>query len=190
MNFNISKKEIRDTILDIRKSFDKEYLNRLSNVICNRVIKQEAYINCKNLVLYMPINNEVNLDILMNKGFQDNKRIWIPKVLNKNMEFYRITKDTKLIKGAYGILEPDCEEILIPDNNTLIIMPGAAFSEDLGRIGYGGGYYDKYLSKHTCCKTIAVCYNFQIMPMIPMDEHDIRPDIIISDDNIFIKKEI
>ncbi len=188
MNFNISKKEIRDTILDIRKSFDTDYLNRLSTVICNRIIKQDVYNSCNNLVLYMPINNEVSLDNLMNQAISDGKHIWLPKVINKTMEFYSYNKETKLIKGTYGILEPDSEEILIPDNNTLIIMPGAAFSEDMGRIGYGGGYYDKYLAKHPCCKTIAVCYNFQIMPMIPMDEHDIKPDMIISDDNIFTNK--
>ena len=187
MNLNISKKEIRDTILDIRKSFDTDYLNRLSNVICNRILKQEAYTSCNDLVLYMPINNEVNLDILMDQAFLDSKNVWLPRIINKTMEFYSYTKETELIKGAYGILEPDSHEILVPDANTLVIMPGAAFSEDMGRIGYGGGYYDKYLSKHTCCKTIAVCYNFQIMPMIPMDDHDIRPDMIISDDNIFTK---
>ncbi|MBQ9935929.1 MAG: 5-formyltetrahydrofolate cyclo-ligase [Lachnospiraceae bacterium] len=189
MNLNISKKEIRDTILDIRKSFDTDYLNRLSTVICNRVLKQEAYISCKDLVLYMPINNEVNLDILMKQAFKDGKNIWMPRIINKNMEFYRYSKNIKLIKGTYGILEPDTDEILVPNDNTLIIMPGAAFSEDMGRIGYGGGYYDKYLSKHKYCKTIAVCYNFQIMPMLPMDEHDIKPDIIISDDNIFTKNK-
>ncbi len=185
MTFNISKKEIRDTVLAIRKSFDTDYLDRLSTVICNRILKQPMYADCKDLVLYMPINNEVNVEILMKQAFEDGKNVWLPRVINKNMEFYKYSKDTTLIKGAYGILEPDTNEILTPDNNTLIIMPGAAFSEDMGRIGYGGGYYDTYLSKHTCCKTIAACYNFQIMPMVPMDEHDIKPDMIISDDNIF-----
>lgn len=184
----ISKKEIRDTVLDIRRSFDKDYLSRLSTVICNRVIKQQVYKDCKDLVLYMPVNNEVSLDILMDDAFTHGKNVWLPRVINKNMEFYRYTKDTSLIKGAYGIPEPDTEEILAPDNQTLIIMPGAAFSEDMGRIGYGGGYYDRYLSHHPYCSTIAVCYNFQIMPMIPMEDHDIRPDMIISDDNIFLNQ--
>ncbi len=185
---NISKKEIRDTVLDIRRSFDKDYLNRLSTVICNRVIKQQVYKDCKDLVLYMPVNNEVSLDILMDDALTQGKNVWLPRVINKNMEFYRYTRDTALIKGAYGIPEPNTEEILTPDNQTLIIMPGAAFSEDMGRIGYGGGYYDRYLSKHPYCSTIAVCYNFQIMPMIPMEDHDIRPDMIISDDNIFFNQ--
>ncbi|MBQ8412105.1 MAG: 5-formyltetrahydrofolate cyclo-ligase [Lachnospiraceae bacterium] len=181
----ISKKEIRDTVLDIRKSFDSEYLSRLSKVICNRILKQDLYVNAKDIVLYMAINNEVDLDILLKDAFEHNKNVWLPKVINKNMEFYRYTKDTELKAGMYGILEPDSGDILEPEDNTLIIMPGVAFSKDKGRIGYGGGYYDKYLASHPCCKTIAVCYNFQIMPALPVDEHDIRPDMIISDDNIF-----
>lgn len=179
-----TKKEIRDIILDIRKSFDSDYLNRLSTVICNRVIKQELYVNCKDIVLYMPINNEVNLDLLMRDAFARCKNIWLPKIVDKHMEFYRFDSNTKLIEGKYGILEPDSEDILKPDKDTLIIMPGVAFSEDMGRIGYGGGYYDRYLSDNPCCKTIAVCYSFQIMPMVPMDTYDIKPSMIISDDRI------
>lgn len=181
----VSKKEIRDIVLDIRKNFDESYLNTLSQIICKRVINQEEYIECKDIVLYMPINNEVSLDLILEDAFKNNKNVWLPRIRDKKMEFYRYTKDTKLITGAYNIKEPDSDEILVPDDKTLIIMPGAAFSEKLGRIGYGGGYYDRYLSVHRCCKTIAVCYNFQIMPMVPMDEHDVKPDMIITNDNIF-----
>lgn len=181
----VSKKEIRDIVLDIRKSFDISYLDKLSQIICNRVIKQEVYSECRDLVLYMPINNEVCLDILLEDGFLKGKNIWLPRVIDKKMEFYRYTKETLLITGAYNIKEPDSDEILVPDDKTLIIMPGAAFSEAMGRVGYGGGYYDSYLSRHTCCRTIAVCYNFQVLPMVPMDTHDIKPDMIITNDNIF-----
>ncbi len=184
----VSKKEIRDIILDIRKSFDTTYLNTLSEIICKRVIKQPTYEAAKNLVLYMPINNEVCLDILMTDGFSRGKSIWLPRVIDKQMDFFSYTEATKLLTGAYNIKEPDSDIILTPDENTLIIMPGAAFSEDMGRIGYGGGYYDKYLSKHTCCKTIAVGYNFQILPMVPMEEQDVKPDIIITDQSIFYKE--
>ncbi len=179
-----TKKEIRDIVLDIRKSFDSDYLKRLSTVICNRVIKQDLYINCKDIVLYMPINNEVDLDLLMKDAILTGKNIWLPRIVDKRMEFYKYDSNTKLIEGKYGILEPDSDHVLKPDEDTLIIMPGVAFSEDMGRIGYGGGYYDRYLSDNPCCKTIAVCYNFQIMPMVPMDDYDIRPDMIISDDKI------
>lgn len=181
----VSKKEIRDTVSDIRKSFDGEYLSKLSQIICNRIIKQDVYVNAENIVLYMAVNNEVNLNVLIDDAFERDKKVWLPRVINKNMDFYRYIRNAKLKKGMYGILEPDSVEILKPDDNTLIIMPGVAFSEDRCRIGYGGGYYDRYLAGHPNCKTIAVCYNFQIMPFIPADKHDIRPDMVISDDNIF-----
>ncbi|MBQ8165970.1 MAG: hypothetical protein IJZ96_02920 [Lachnospiraceae bacterium] len=75
MTFNISKKEIRDTVLAIRKSFDTDYLDRLSTVICNRILKQPMHADCKDLVLYMPINNEVNLEIIMKQAFEDGKNV-------------------------------------------------------------------------------------------------------------------
>jgi 5-formyltetrahydrofolate cyclo-ligase len=96
------------------------------------------------------------------------------------MEFYIYDEATALINGAYNILEPASDEILEPDSDTLIIMPGAVFSKDKKRIGYGGGYYDRYLAEHPECKTIAVAYNFQILDEIPYEEHDMCPDLIVN----------
>ncbi len=182
-----TKKEIRDTVLDIRKSFDVNSLKIYSKIICNRVIKQQIYIDADNIALYMPISNEVWLDELLQDAYQKGKKVWLPRVIDKTMNFYSYPKDSELIKGAYNIMEPASDEELIPTDNTLIIMPGAAFSKDRARIGYGGGYYDKYLCVHPECKTIAVCYNFQILPWIPTDEHDIKPNIIISNEDIIDK---
>ena len=64
------------------------------------------------------------------------------------MDFFRYDEDTVLVTGSYDIMEPDSDEMLEPDENTLIIMPGAVFSESRDRIGYGGGYYDRYLEKY------------------------------------------
>ncbi len=186
----ISKKDIRNTVLDIRKNFDTNSLKIYSKIICNRVIREQLYLNCENIALYMAISNEVGLDELLQDAYDKGKKIWLPKVINKEMDFYSYTKDTELITGAYNIPEPNSHEILVPNEKTLIIMPGAVFSKDRARIGYGGGYYDKYLCKYPQCKTIAVCYNFQIMPWIPSDEHDIKPNMIISNEDIFKEDSI
>ena len=65
-------------------------------------------------------------------------------------------------------------------------MPGAVFSEARDRIGYGGGYYDRYLSEHVLCHTLAVCYELQIVEDLPTEEHDIRPDAVISERRILL----
>lgn len=187
MTDTLTKKEIRNTVLDIRKSFNTDYLLTLSEIICKRVIKHDFYKNAEDVVFYSSVNNEVFLDILMEDAFFTEKKVWLPKILDKSMEFYSYKQGDSLVRGAYNIPEPDSMEKLIPDENTLIIMPGAAFTKDMARIGYGGGYYDKYLDRYPCCKTIAVCYNFQILPWIPEDSHDIKPQVIISDHEVFQK---
>jgi 5-formyltetrahydrofolate cyclo-ligase len=183
---NEKKKEIRREILAKRSAMTSSEVLEQSRRICENVISTDLYQECKTLCLYMPIRNEVDVRLLLEPARADGKNVYLPKVLKDiksaeyYMEFYSYTEDTALISGAYNILEPDSDEILVPDNDTLIIMPGAVFSKDNQRIGYGGGYYDRYLAKHTGCKTIAVAYDFQILEQIPYEEHDMCPDEIIT----------
>lgn len=176
------KKSIRKQVLQIRKNMDRDEVNKLSKIICNNVSRLEKFVSADKICLYMPINNEVDTKYLMDICFSMGKEVYLPKVLGDNMEFYQYNLNTKLVEGAYNILEPDNKKILQPDNKTLVVMPGAVFSEDCNRIGYGGGYYDRYLEKYTDCYKVAICYKFQILDKIPSDEHDIKPDIIICED--------
>ena len=185
----MTKKEYRETALYLRESLNPSEVAYTSRGICEDIIELDEYKQAENLCLYMHIHNEIILDTLMDAAFEDGKKVWLPKVSNKSseentMDFYRYQKGMKLINGAYNIPEPDSTEKLTPDDKTLIIMPGAVYSEDRKRIGYGGGYYDRYLSEHTMCHTIAVCFELQIFPDIPSDPHDIRPDMIVTEERI------
>ena len=182
----MDKKDYRETALYLRESLNKKDVEYTTRGICEAVKDLDVYKNAKDICLYMHINNEVILDSLMNDAFKNHKNIWLPKIIDKEMNFYRYHKTTKLIEGSYGISEPESKEILSPDEHTLIIMPGVVFSEDKKRICYGGGYYDRYLNSHPCCHTVAVCFELQIFPDIPTDEHDIRPDIIITDERVIV----
>lgn len=183
---NMDKSEIRKEMLDKRASLTQDKVKEISQMICIAVRVLESYKTAKNVCLYMPIKNEVDVRYVMEDARHEGKDIWLPKVNGKNMDFYSYGMNTKLIKGSYGILEPDSNEILIPDKKTFIVMPGAAFSEKHDRIGYGGGYYDRFLNKHNMCMTAAVCYNFQILPQIPVESYDIRPDVIVSEERILL----
>ncbi|MBQ7708181.1 MAG: 5-formyltetrahydrofolate cyclo-ligase [Lachnospiraceae bacterium] len=180
----MNKKDIRDSVLFLRNSLDKKEALYISRGICNDITDLDVYDNADNICLYMSINNEVDLTYLMEQSFKDGKKVWLPRVIDKQMQFYRYEKDTKFKEGAYGIKEPDSDEVLVPDEKTLIIMPGAVFSEDKKRIGYGGGYYDKYLSKHPECQTVAVCYELQIFPDLPSEDYDIKPQVIVTEERI------
>jgi 5-formyltetrahydrofolate cyclo-ligase len=176
-----NKKALRREILAKRSSMTADTVLEKSQRICENVISSKFYKNCKKLCLYMPIRNEVDVRLLLEPARTDGKSVYLPKVLPENyMEFYSYNESTALISGAYDILEPDSTEILEPDEDTLIIMPGAVFSKDNKRIGYGGGYYDRYLAKHPECKTMAVAYDFQVLEQIPYEEHDVCPDVVMS----------
>jgi 5-formyltetrahydrofolate cyclo-ligase len=175
------KKLLRKEILAKRSAMTADEVLKQSRCICENVICSTFYKSCKNLCLYMPIRNEVDVRLLLEPAWADKKQAYLPKVLPEDyMEFYSYNESTALISGAYNILEPDSKDILVPDSDTLIIMPGAVFSKDNKRIGYGGGYYDRYLAKHPECKTIAVAYDFQILEHIPYEEHDVCPDVVIN----------
>lgn len=175
-----AKREIRNEILKIRKSLCAEDVRELSREICDRVFGMEEYTRAESVCLYMPINNEVDVTYMMDAAGRDGKRIWLPRVTGKRMEFCAYEKGKPLVTGAFGIPEPDSRERLEPDGKTLVIMPGSVFSERRDRIGYGGGYYDVFLHDNSQCMTVAVCYDFQILPELPAEEHDIKPDVIVS----------
>lgn len=180
-NINITNKQaktkLRQEILAIRNTLTKEQVVELSNQIINKITNSNYYKKANKICIYMPIRNEVDLTRL---ALNNDKDFFIPKVIGRKMEFYEYNK-ASLVKGAYDILEPANSNLLIPDKDTLILMPGSVFSQTGDRIGYGGGYYDKFLAKYPLCKTIGVCYDFQIVGSIPIEEYDVKPDMIISD---------
>ena len=98
----------------------------------------------------------------------------------KTMDFYLYEGKDNIVAGAYGIPEPIGNKKLIPNDKTLVVMPGVAFSRDGYRLGYGGGYYDTYLEKYPMCMKVAVCFREQLVEELPAREHDVKPDIIIN----------
>lgn len=181
-----TKKEIRKEILKRRAALEESVVAETSESICNIIQALELYKDAEDLCLYMPIRNEVDLAVLRKAAWEEGKRVWLPKVNGDRMEFHFFGEDSGLAEGAYGILEPETEEILDPGEATLVVMPGAVFSKAHDRIGYGGGYYDRYLSEHPQCRTLAVCHDLQIVEELPAEEHDIRPDAIVSEERVLL----
>lgn len=181
-----SKKDIRTRILKIRSQLDKADAARLSELICRRVMESREYGGAHDICLYMAINNEVELSYMTEKAWKCGKRLWLPRVIDGEMSFFSYTEKTRLLKGAFGIMEPDSCEVLEPEDSTLVIMPGAVFSKTRDRIGYGGGYYDRFLDENPQVMTAAVCYDFQILDAIPAEKHDVKPHMVISEKRVFI----
>ena len=179
-----TKKELRDEILGRRRQMSPEEVRRLSEMVCGRVLKTEAYRGCTSLCVYMPIRNEVEADLLIGPALADGKRVYIPKVVGDEMVFNAWDPENMIEDGPFHIRESASEEILTPDETTLVIMPGSVFDLQCHRIGYGGGFYDKYLSRWPMCRRMAVCFDLQIVEALPAETHDINPEMIVSEERI------
>lgn len=185
-----TKKELRGPILARRKAMSTDEVDSLSRIICGKIQQMDVYREADDICLYMPIRNEVDVTGLIGPARRQGKKVWIPLVTGETMVFNAYEEDKMGEEGAFHIPESSSEEILSPSENTLIIMPGSVFDVHGNRIGYGGGYYDRYLQQYPFCRTAAVCYDFQIVDQLPAEEHDRKPELIVSECRVFRQEDI
>lgn len=181
----MNKEEIRKEIIEKRNNLSKNFVAFNSNIIKEKILHMDEYINCDCIYIYMSINKEVDTADIILDAFKNNKKVAIPKVVNNIMDFYYIENINQTSIGNFGILEPTTNN-LANDENALIIIPGVAFDNSKHRIGYGKGFYDNYLNKikNNNVKKIALTFDFQVLQSIPYDEFDVSPDTIITEKKI------
>lgn len=181
---NLTKKDLRNLVYKNRKELDKDIKSDWDLTIFKKLLESEAYKKASVIFTYISFGCEVDTINFIKKALSDNKTICVPKVISKieGMEAYKITSLNDLEKGYYGILEPKNHcQLINPSEINLIIMPGVAFDKTNGRIGYGGGFYDRYLKRVTSgTRKIALAYTFQVFDSIPTDEFDEKVDFIIT----------
>lgn len=185
----MDKNEVRQLIKAYRQKLTDEDVKIQSRLIIDRLKKSDIYKTSENVFLYMSYNREVDTYMLLSWCFMDGKKVYAPKVLSKtDMEFYCIQDEHDLVSGYMGIMEPSdsCEKANTRDG--LFIMPGLAFDYDFHRIGYGGGFYDRYLSEDNTFIKAALAFDFQLLESIPYEEHDLKPDYIVTQTQ-FIRRE-
>src|SRR5690606_8126144 len=129
---------------------------------------------------YYAFRSEVRTDLIIERARSLGKKVALPRVEGENLAFYELSSDNRLGTGRFGIMEPLPYS---PVNNIdLLVVPGGAFDKQGYRLGYGKGYYDRYLEKNK--KTISLCvglaYSFQLLDCLPLREHDIRLDAIAT----------
>lgn len=192
------KKRFRTEALAARDSLTPEQRKRYSDRIIRNLIGLPCYQEADAILTYISFRSEVDTFPLLERAFADGKAVFAPKVLGKEMAFYRIYSKNDLTKGYQGILEPiggQLFEIWRNDQvsqRVLVCLPGAAFDRSCHRIGYGGGFYDRYLGDIACSQmryvTAALSFNCQIFEEIPWETHDIRPEQIITQTEIISRK--
>lgn len=182
-----TKKEIREKVKKYRKEAAAEEIHTNSEAICRQFLQLPEYKEAKAVFAYMDCKNEVETKKVIEQCWKDGKIIAVPKVFGEHMKYYAISSYEDLEDGYFGIREPKHEtlqEIVCEDG--LMILPGVAFDENRHRVGYGGGFYDRYLEAHPGMKTIAFAFEFQLFEKVPFEEFDRQPGKIITEKRIII----
>lgn len=171
----MNKSNLRKLMLEKRKSI----LNKkeLSTCIVDKLFELDVYKNSRVIALYYSLFDEVDTRDIIPR-ILNKKTVLLPKVIGDKMIFIKINKDTKYNKSNLGVLKPLGKEY--SGNIDLIIVPGVSFDREHNRLGFGKGYYDKYLKDKDIYK-IGICFNEQLTNTLPVDDYDIKMDLIITE---------
>ena len=175
----MDKTELRRRIREKKRAMTAEEIERRSRELGRQFAATEAYRKAKTIYGYMPYNQEVRTVPMLEQALRDGKKVAVPKCYGDEMKFIYLDDLTKVAKGYAGIPEPIADEPVARDETALVLMPGLAFDPQGHRIGYGGGFYDKFLSREPNHPTLALCYDFQMLPHLDTEEHDIPVDTVL-----------
>ncbi len=175
----MDKKELRRTIREQKRAMTEAEIEARSAKLGEYFAASPAYQNAKTIYGYLPYNQEVRTVPMLERALRDGKRVAVPKVYGEEMKFLYIEDLSQVEKGYAGIPEPIADEPVADDKTALVLMPGLAFDPQGHRIGYGGGFYDKFLSAEPNHPTLALCYDFQMLPSLETEEHDIPVDYVL-----------
>lgn len=181
-----NKKLTRTAIKEKRYALRESEVQTLSQECVSKVLQFPELLEANTVCVYMPTGNEIDTSAIIQYCLENQKRVAAPRIEGDTMEFYYFQSIVDLKQGAYDIWEPTGTE-RVTDEESVVIMPGVAFDLDCNRIGYGKGYYDKYLSKHPNMKKIALAYEFQIVGKIKREIHDIRPEMIVTERRVIMQ---
>lgn len=179
------KREIREEVKRRRAEADLRMLHEASIRIMEKLTELPAWRESDILLAYVDAKREVETRLLMQQAWNEGKKVAAPRVDgNGIMHYYYLNSLDELEPGSFGIMEPKENCRICESEEGLMLMPGVAFDENCHRVGYGGGYYDRYLEKHPGLLHIALAFEFQMFPEVPFEDHDILPELIVTERRI------
>lgn len=183
----LEKRKIRDKIKKLRSDLTKEQVAEDSKLIYNQIIDNKIFERAEVVMSYMSFQNEINTEKINEYIISCRKKLLLPKMLDREIiKAIEYTGEFK-IDNSFGIKEPVGE--IYNGDIDLIIVPGMVFDREGNRIGYGRGYYDRFLRLYPKARKISLAYEFQILDRLEAEEHDEKIDEIVTKNNIIrIKK--
>ena len=175
----MDKKALRAAIRQQKRAMTEEDIVSKSEKLGQLLAQNELYQNAKTFYGYLPYNQEVRTVPMLEQAIRDGKRVAVPKCYGDIMKFIYMDDLSQVAPGYAGIPEPIADEPVADDPTALVLMPGMAFDPQGHRIGYGGGFYDKFLAQEPDHPTLALCYDFQMLPHLETEEFDIPVDSVL-----------
>lgn len=178
---NAKKKEIREKYLAIRKNI----INREEKTkeILDRILNDSTYQKANTIALFKSFNFEVDTNSIIDISLSNNKVVALPRIEQDEIVFYKINSKSVLVKNKYKIEEPISKKdnYIEKENMDLVIVPGLCFDRSGNRLGYGKGFYDRFLSG-TSIRTIAICFDEQLLDegLLPVSNGDVKIEEIIT----------
>ena len=167
----MDKKSLRREIREKKRAMTEEEIVTRSERLGELFASTEAYQNAKSIYGYLPYNQEVRTVPMLQKAIADGKRVAVPKVYGDRMEFLWLDDLAKVEKSEMGIPEPIADDPIADDPTALVLMPGVAFTQQGDRMGYGGGYYDRFL-RASEVTPLGVIYRSFVLPTLPGGHYD------------------
>lgn len=186
------KASLRASYLSKRRNMDKDRKKELDDSVCQKILESNTFKNGEIVLSYMPKTEEIDIRPVLEEALRQGKRVAFPLCdpTRREMSFHFVDSLDMLKPGHFGLLEPDenyekydCSS----KQNAICIIPGIVFDKKGYRIGYGGGYYDRYLSKFKGMK-LGIVYYDSIINMVPRSKFDFSVDVLISERGIYAKR--
>ena len=175
----MDKTALRKEIREKKRAMTLEQIEKASYALAKQFFATSYYREAKTLYGYLPYNQEVRTEPILIQALKDGKKVAVPKVYGDTMRFIYLEDMNGIEKGYAGIPEPVADEPVAADETALVLMPGLAFDKEGHRIGYGGGFYDKFLSAEPGHPTVALCYDFQMLANLETEEFDVPVDLVL-----------
>jgi 5-formyltetrahydrofolate cyclo-ligase len=188
-----TKSELRREYTHMREAMDQKEVDRLSEKIIDTILKLPVFKRAETVMVYLNFKNEVDSLKMIEESFKAGKKVLIPYCKKETMEIIPAELndiEKEIVRGKNGYLQTrkECVKPVPVEDIDLVIVPGIAFDKRCYRLGFGAGYYDRFLRKLNFEKpTIGVCYDFQIIHSIPTEPHDVPLDFIITEERILVR---
>ncbi len=173
------KQALRAQIRAKKRALTPGQITRYSALLAQKLYAHPLYQNARAIYGYLSYNEEVRTMPILAHAQRSGKRVAVPKVFGDTMKFLWLDDLSAVRPGYCGIPEPVSDGPEADDGTALVLMPGLAFDAQGRRCGYGGGFYDRFLSEHPQHPTLALCYDFQLLDQLETDAHDVPVDVVL-----------